>query len=505
MPLLTIAILILVSLMAVKTLQPIDLNKYELFMATYMSHRLTKSVAAFQREIATVFNNPEATNVVLETTRGGGKTTWVEGFALHQIAEVAAPGEDMTVVSRSGGSTGTSTKIMKHVKTELEENQPLIYDYGLRRGDNWGQDHIEVIRADGSKINFYSIGKRSSIRGGRGTVLIDDPQNTDDCKSETVIERDLDWFFADLFPVILQDQRLLFIGTPISPLSLLSTLKGMTEDFRILSFPIEDPPYSGESVWPEQYPNDFLAQRLRIMGMDRYAGEYLCDPKVSGNPVFRPEWVRHYDPESVEFKRIRGDGLYVVVGMDCAESKADQADYTAIATLGATFGEKPDVYLLDIRKSRWSCKEGAEQVFLVQEQHQQHKSVVESRVKGTAERGGDAMIEEIREREKTYGVYVNLYPVRPVKDKVSRALGIQSIVQEGRFHINKHDPAHQKLLQEMTMFTGQGTFPDDQVDAIVHAFAELKEWDGRRQDKTAGPTIVLPSGHRSEITGVLRG
>ena len=457
-------------------LTPVPLNRFELFMAQYLEHRLTKQVAPFQRQIAAVLDDASATNVILETTRGGGKTTWGEGFALWQIVDAARPGDDIQVVSRSGkDSTSTASKIMRHVTKELEENITLWDAYKFRRGKPWSNNHINVIRADGTEINFYSIGKKSSARGSRGTILVDDPQNLADCRSETVLNGDREWFLADLLPIILPEQRLLFIGTPISPLSLLSTLKEMTEDFTVLSFPIEDP-RTGKSVWPEMYPDEFLAQRKRIMGPDLYAGEYLCDPRVSGNPVFRVEWLRHYEPDTAMFRKIKAEGMYIVTAMDCAESKADSADYTAIVTLALSLGPKPDVYVLDVQRGHWSTKEGAERLFAVLNEFHQHKSLVESRVKdNAAHTGGDAMIAEIRDREQIYGQHTNLYPVRPVRDKVSRALWVQSIVQDGRVHVNKHDPNHQILIQELKMFTGDGTWHDDVLDAFVYALGDVKQ------------------------------
>lgn len=491
------AIAILISVMA---LIPLDMNKFELFTAQYLPHLLTNNVAKMHRQWYSALNDRSVQYLCMEAGRGSAKTTIGSvAFSLFNICE--SKDEDMQVASRSTGPTGTSTKIMRKVKRELEENELLIYDYGIKRGQDWGKEAIEVIRGDGHRIYFYSIGKHSSIRGSRGTVLIDDPQNSADCRSETVLCADEDWLLEDVLPVIINDQRLIFIATPISPLSLCSKVKSLP-GFKVLSFPMEDPPHSGKSAWPEQYSDEFLAERLSVMGLDRYGAEYLCEPKVSGNPVFKPEWFKGYDPESVQFQRLRKETFYLVVGMDCAESKSDQADNTALVTLGAMYSAKPDVYILDVRANTWSTKEGAEQLFRVFDQYQQHKSVVESRVKPP---GKDAMIEEIEERERIYGKYVNLLPVRPVKDKVTRAMYVQSMLQEGRVYFNKKDKEQQKLISELTMFTGDQNFHDDRVDALVHGLTEIKDTSLSREAMSGGtgPHIVTPKGWKpNKYTGV---
>lgn len=450
------------------TLTPVQIPEFELFAIDYLPHFMKVKSPPEHHDWYRALSDRREQYLCFEAGRGSAKSTIASvAFSLFNIC--TSLDESMQIASRSTGKTGTATKIMKKVKRELETNQPLISHYGIQRGADWGQEAIEVVRGDGHRIEFYSVGKHSSIRGSRGTVLVDDPQNSADVRSETVLAADLDWFLEDVVPVIIGDQRLIFIGTPIGPLALLEKVKRLP-GFKVHTFPMERPPWSGRSAWPEQYSDEFLAQRMAVLGKDRYGAEYLCKPKVSGNPVFRDEWFQHYEPDSQHFiKNVKREIVYVITGGDAAESKQDQADWTAFVTIGQTYGKKPDYYVLDARRGHWTSKEGAEQLHLIFDKCGQNMTRVESRVKGTPKEGGDAFIDEIRHRERVYSKYVNLYPVRPVKDKVTRAHSVQSIVQEGRVYLNRHDAGHQRLLEELTMFTGQGGFHDDYVDAFVWA------------------------------------
>jgi len=493
-------VLLLISILMAITIQT---SNFELWTGRHLAHLLVNKIPDFHQEWYRGLDDDSIEFLAIEAGRASAKSTIASVAApLYYICERDWP--EIQTFSQSGGSTGLSTKWMKRIKDEIEGNIVLKVNYGLQRGDVWTQDHIQVKRNDGHVVDVYCRGKHAAARGSRGVVIIDDPQDGDDCKSETVLARDEEWLLSDVLPILLKGQRLIFIGTPISPLSLLSKVKGM-DDFTVMSFPSEDPVWSGKSRWPEQWSDDYLAKRLRMMGRDRYGAEYLCQPKVSGNPVFRAEWFNHYEPDTANFRdKIAHHIVYRVTGMDCAESKRDQADYTALVTLGVTDGPTPDIYVLDVRKGHWSTKEGAEQLLIVFEQHKQNKSVVESRVAvGAKGQGGDAMIDEIRERERIYGKYVNLYPFRPVKDKVTRAMSVQSICQEGRVYLNKHDKDHQALLSELTMFTGDQTYHDDLVDAFDSALQDVKDRTGRIDDRDGtGPTIVLPPGKRSKYTGV---
>lgn len=475
-------LLLTVSLWVAPMAEPLVLNPYEAFFAQYLSHYMKLPCAEFHRDWCGALYDPTEQFLAIEGGRGGAKTTFGSiGFSLFNICE--SKFEEMQVVSRSGGPAGTARKIMRRVKRELERNELLILDYGIRRGEHWGDEFIEVVRGDGHSIAFYSMGKRSSIRGARGVVIVDDPQNPADCRSEAILERDEEWFRTDVIPVIIDDQRLIFIGTPISPLSLLSTVKAM-EDFKTLSFPMENPPYSGKSAWPARYSDAELARRRRLLTDDYYPGEYLCDPIVPGNPIFKRPWFQEYDRTSEQFAKIKAQGLYKVTGGDPADSQSRKANYTAFVTLGATLDPVFQVYVLDVRYDHWSLAERAQMPLRIFREIQQNETVVESRVR---EGSGDANIERIQEEEKVQHLYVNLSWVKQVSDKGSRAIHVQPVCQEGRVHFDLGDPKQRHLLKALCMFTGgQQNFEDDTVDGFVIALNRIMSWaEGRAREQKA--------------------
>lgn len=456
------------------------------FAARYLPHYWICDVPPFHMEIYDALVDKSLERVAIEAGRGSAKSTIASiEYPLYEICEGSEP--EIQTFSQSGGSTGLSTKWMFKIRKELEENQLLVYDYGIQRGEVWGQDHIQVKRGDGFVVDLYCRGKGAAARGSRGLVIIDDPQDSDDCSSETILARDENWLFSDILPILLKNQRLIFIGTPISPLSLLCKVKELP-GWKVLSFPAIDP--SGRSIWPEQWPLEVLDQRLAEMGLDRFNAEYMCRPMVSGNPVFRREWFKSYDPQSVQFQRLEREGFYTVTGFDGAESKADGADYSAVVTLSGTYGRNGDIYVREAFRDHLTTKQGAERLFVNFDNWKQHKTVVESRCKPP---NVDAIIEEIHERERIYNTFLNLRQVKPDKDKVRRAHAVQSIVQQGRVYFDLNDPGQQALLSELTMFTGDQKFHDDLVDAFVYALTEIKERGGRELDKPSSK-VVLPQG-----------
>jgi len=102
---------------------------------------------------------------------------------------------------------------------------------------------------------------------------------------------------------------------------------------------------------------------------------------------------------------------------------------------------------------------------------------------------------EIEERERIEGVKVNLYWFKPKLDKKARAEMVQSLFQNGQVFFDHTDPATQSLIDELIMFRGDGTFHDDQVDALVTALTDLKQWAERQQPKATVADDLAPSRH----------
>lgn len=486
--------------MAIAGAQPVTISKYAAFAVTYLPHWMRVPCARDHHRMFDVLSDRDKKRVYFEASRGKAKTTWCSsGFGLFNVCE--SDDEAIQIGSRSSGKTGTATKIMRAVKRELETNKLLIHDYGLRRGSEWGQECIEVIRGDGHRVMLYSLGKHSSIRGSRGTVIIDDPQNSADCRSETVLAADEDWFFEDVLPVMTSDQRLIFVATPISPISLASTVKRLPS-FESFSFPAEQPVGSGISSWPEWQSDEYLAMQRADMGIERYNAEYNCMPKVPGNPIFKAEWFKTYDHESIAFERIKRDIIYIVTGVDTAESKASAADETWLITIGATDGANPDYYVLDARHNHWTSREGAAQVLQVFDTFCQHKTVAESRVKPKTNQAGDAFIEDVKALEHLQGKYVNIYPIRPESDKVTRARYVQGICQQGRVYYDPNSKGQQAMMNQLTMFTGDQQFHDDAVDAFVYSLTDHKDCHAGK-DVSDGPQIILPGKGRRRVSGMV--
>lgn len=471
-------------------LKQVDLSPSEIFAAQYMGHVMTNPCGDHHRRMYRMLDDDTAERTAIEVFRAGGKSTTMKNWLLRMICE--SDYDEIQLFSASGGPTGLSTKWMRHVRREIESNALMTADYGLQRGQMWGSNGIEVIRGDGHRIAFYSRGKHETARGNRGLVIIDDPQDEDSCRSETMLARDEDWYFGSVVPILIPGQRLVFIGTAISPFSLLSKVKKI-ERYQVLECPLEDPPGSGQSVWPEQFPNHSLIGLREEMGARRYSAEYLLRPEISGNPVFRAEWVQSYTPDENIQYAARSGQMYVVVGFDGAVSKRDSADRTAVVALGVTLTPPHRIYCLEAYADRWTVKQGVQKLYNTSRRWNASMVRVESTV---APPHKDAVVEEIDDVQRIEGVPIPVEYFKPRSDKVSRAHVVQPLVENGQLFLNMEDLGHQELFTEMIRFTGEGTYHDDRVDALVAALTVCKRFIEARKSTGPASKIVRPQPSR---------
>lgn len=463
-------------------LQTIKINPVELFAAQYLGHLLTEDASSVHHGITAILADREFKRIAIEVFRGAGKTTWANIiYTLYEICE--GPYEDIQSVSASSGPKGLSTKVARKIRKELTQNNMLRQDYGLQCTK--GLEYFKVTRGDGLEVEVYCRGKEGAIRGSRGLVIIDDPQSFRDCQSATILEADHYWFHDDVLPVLMKDQRLVFIGTSISPISLLSTVKRKV-GWKVVEFCIDDPVGSFNSVWPEMFPKQFLKEQFSDMGVDSFNAEYRCKPMVTGNPVFREEWFKFYQPAGEKFQEILHKNNYTIITADTAISKKRTNDDTAIVVLTAACVEKPDYYIRECVCGKFSSEQFALKMIELQETYKAGRMWIECACNPP---DVDGYVEAVQNAARIQNVPMNLQWAHPTESKLHRAYGVQGPVQAGRVFFDDNSTDQMQLMNDMRVFIGDDKFPDDRVDALVHGLQQFKDWSGA-QPVDDGPIVM---------------
>jgi predicted phage terminase large subunit-like protein len=142
--------------------------------------------------------------------------------------------------------------------------------------------------------------------------------------------------------------------------------------------------------------------------------------------------------------------------VDFAISTRERSDYTVIATVA--INTTGDLLVVDIRRGRWDSHDIIEEMFSVQRRYRPELYVVET---GAIEKAiGPFLKKQMLERN----VYLNLHPMTPTKDKLSRARSLQARMRAGGIRFDKDKTWYGALEDEMARFPRDRH--DDQVDAL---------------------------------------
>lgn len=375
------------------------------------------------------------------------------------------------------------------IKQQLIENEDLISLFGVKKFIKLAETDIIVEMDDGYKFRIITKGAEQKLRGLKwenrrpDLIVCDDLENEEIVASQERREKFRRWFNAALLPCKAPQGKIIVVGTILHMDSLLERLmpnmydsKTRQTDLKIWSekktlwksikYRAHNEDYS-LILWPEGWSKEALKeirQGFLDQGLpDVYSQEYLNYPIDESSAYFkRDDFVPLTDDDLTEIEAHR---IKYYTGTDFAVSTTERSDYTVIATVGVN--SVGDLLVVDIRKGRWDSAEIIEQMFSVQKRYKPELFIVEQ---GAIQKAiGPFLNREMQVRN----TYLNLYPMVPTKDKMSRARSLQARMRSGGIRFDKERFWYDTLEDEMARFPKDRH--DDQVDAL--------SWIGLALDK----------------------
>jgi predicted phage terminase large subunit-like protein len=173
----------------------------------------------------------------------------------------------------------------------------------------------------------------------------------------------------------------------------------------------------------------------------------------------------------------------VVTALDPAYGQKTTNDWTAAITIGLTLDKEPRAYILDAWRERVTIGSAAEYLYAIASQYNSNLVFIESEKVNPPE-DNDPMVQEFRRVMKQHGRFFTTEWEHPKMSKVARAMSVQGMVQYGGVYFDYSDPGQRMLMDEMTMFTGDGKWHDDMVDAAVHGLMRGMATAEARMTKT---------------------
>jgi predicted phage terminase large subunit-like protein len=306
----------------------------------------------------------------VEGFRGSGKTGVVlRAFPLHCLVY---PKKETQYVVFIMSSQTLASKRLKEIASEYLNND--LFSMNLIKVIENNETAFEVILNNNGEemwVRFEAYGKGSGIRGLNihdhrpDIILIDDPQDEKDSKSDTTQENDYDWFLSDVYFLGNKKKtgmttRIFFIGNNLGEKCLIERIIQNKEElnFMIAKIPILD--IEGHSAWKERWTeNEIKAERdsWRRMGkLNIWEREKMCIAISPESQLFKKQFFRYYEPEEIDFHN-----LNVFTTVDLAISEKETADYTVVCTVGVN--DENHWFVLDIDFGRWDPSKSMDAVF----------------------------------------------------------------------------------------------------------------------------------------------
>jgi len=218
---------------------------------TYFAHHVSKEeTSLFRKDYYKNIKSriADSRKMSVEAYRGAAKTTLVSRLTTLWLTAVAQEKRHVVIIS---STIRLSKETLEFLKAELEENEQLISDFEITKGDKWSEEEI-IFSALGSKIRILVYGAGTKIRGGNwlgfrpDLIICDDVENDENVESKNQRDKLYNWFLKAIMKLPArqsQSYTIIVVGTKLHHDGLLSRLQSRA-DFENLRFPLvlEFPP-----------------------------------------------------------------------------------------------------------------------------------------------------------------------------------------------------------------------------------------------------------------------
>lgn len=213
----------------------------------------------------------------------------------------------------------------------------------------------------------------------------------------------------------------------------------------------------GEVAWPEQYPLEEILKTKKNMTAYDWSSLYQQQPVMLSGNFFGRNWdIVDKAPEGLRWMRY----------WDLAVSEKKTADRTASAAVA--YDADGVLYIRDMVKGRWAWPKTRERAYFV------HENIDPNGVVWGIEDVAFqlAAFQDLSRDERLRGRPIR--PVKPEKDKYSRAIPLQVLQETGKVKLVR-GPWIGEFISEALAFKPDGTsLHDDQIDTVTGGMQMLR-------------------------------
>jgi predicted phage terminase large subunit-like protein len=305
-------------------------------------------------------------NIAVEMFRESGKSSYaLRTFPLHSLTY---PSKDRDYIVLIKQNQRQASNKLKEIIAEYQANPLIKHNLVEIKEQSEKAFSVDVKDPEGNVVNvrIEAFGKGSGIRGLSNQdrrpkiIILDDIQDKEDARSETIVENDWNWFLSDIL-FLGKKSRLFLIGNNLGERCVIERVINSADQlkFKAIRIPVM---IDGKATWAEKQSLEEIEQEKKDFAelgkLDIWYAEKMCQAVAQETQIFNHKDFRYFFPDLVD-KMI--DNCNVYACLDPASSTRKDACYRAIAVVAVN--EQNNWFILDMPYGRWDSAELLDQIF----------------------------------------------------------------------------------------------------------------------------------------------
>jgi predicted phage terminase large subunit-like protein len=306
----------------------------------------------------------------------------------------------------------------------------------LRRPKRTKWSEEKFTTTTGITVQAKSTG--GSFRGTRvgpqrpDLIICDDIEKDEHVESPEGRRKLEHWLRRVVMPALAPDGQLVVVGSIIHYDSLLANLRDRLcfpcwdyQVYRALEAELgPDGQYRLRALWPGRWPLEKLQEERQRVGTLAFEQEYMANPIDDSIRVFRPEWLRRYDPAELDARR---DQLVTLMAVDPAAGVSD-GDYFALWIGSLDLGTSR-IYTRQLTLERVGIVEQVKRIVAAFEQWRPAKIGIETVAYQVALKD---ILEDYSRKNR---LFMPIVALRTVANKRARIEGASPFFENGTFRL----------------------------------------------------------------------
>jgi predicted phage terminase large subunit-like protein len=311
-----------------------------------------------------LLHNKEHT--AIQAFRESGKTQYIlRSFLLYSLMFPSELRDYIIIIKKN---QTLARNVLREIENEARSNPIMEANCRKTLEESGDVFCVDRIAEDGRVVNvrIEAYGKGASIRGLANRdrrpriAIIDDPQDVEDARSETVQFTDWEWFLSDVM-FLGQNTRIFLVGNNLGEKSIIERIfaNAVQLGFKTVKIKIME---DDRSMWPEKYTLAEIDQEknaFREMGkLDVWLRERMCEAISPETRIFDPADYRYFTPALVNKISERCN---IFATLDPASSSDLKSCYRAIVVNAVN---QDNIWnILDVPYGRWDSAQLIEMIF----------------------------------------------------------------------------------------------------------------------------------------------